>query len=104
MLARDLWVLTRGGGLDTQILTTAPSASELEAFSTVHQRVSGVRRPLVLTVAYLAAVAGVIVGSVAGSTTAVLFGSLVIVGVVAKFSEYMTGRQVVRRRMPVSVH
>lgn len=103
MLARDLWVLSRGSGLDAEILTTASSASELEAISSVHQQVSGVTRPLVLCMAYLMAVAGVIAGSVTGSTVAVLLASLVTVLVVVMFSEYMTARRVVQRRIPASI-
>lgn len=102
-MARDLWVLTRGAGLETEILTTASSPSELEAFSTVHDRVRGAKRPFLLGFGYLMSVGGVIAGSVLGSTAAVVASSFVTVVVVAKFSEYVTGRRVVRRRMPASV-
>lgn len=102
MLAHDLWVLSRGRGLDWEILTSAASPSELEAFSTIHERVGGATRPLVLGAAYLGAVAGVVAGSLTGSSVAVLFASAVTVGVMAKLSEYMTGRWVVQTRMPAS--
>lgn len=102
-LGGDLWSLSRRRGSETQLLTSSDSPSELEAFSAVHQRVSGAIRPLALGSAYLAAIAGVVAGSVTGSAIAVVVGSLVTVGVMAKVSEYMTGRRVVRARMPVSV-
>ncbi len=103
MLAHDLWVLSRCRGLDWEILTSADSASELEAFSTIHDRVSGATRPVLLGAAYLGAVAGVVAGSVRGSSVAVLFASAVTVGVTAKLAEYLTGRRVVQARMPASI-
>jgi hypothetical protein len=102
-LTHDLWVLSRGSGRDWEILTTAASASELEAFTTIHRRVSGAARPLILGAAYLVAVAGVIAGSVTGSSVAVLFASAVTVAVMAKLAEYLTGRRAVRSRMPASI-
>ncbi|HEX6221088.1 MAG TPA: hypothetical protein VF115_08330 [Acidimicrobiia bacterium] len=102
-LSHDFWVLSRGNGLDAQILTSASSASELEAFSTVHHRVGGAKRPLLLGLGYMSAIAGVVVGSLLGSTLTVAASSLLTVLVVAKFSEYLTGRRLIRSRMPASV-
>jgi hypothetical protein len=102
-LTHDLWVLSRGSRLDWESLTPAASASELEAFTPIHRRVSGAARPLILGAAYLVAVAGVIAGSVTGSSVAVLFASAVTVAVMAKLAEYLTGRRAVRSRMPASI-
>lgn len=102
-LGGGLWVLSRRCGSGEQLLTSSDSPSELEAFTAIHQKVSGVIRPLVLGSAYLVAIAGVVAGSVSGSSIAVVVASLVTVGVMAKVAEYMTGRRVVRARMPVSV-
>lgn len=103
MLGNGLWVLSRNHGSQPELLTSAGSASELEALTSVHRKVSGAIRPLVLITTYLVTLAGVVAGSVTGSTIAVLIASLATVGVMTKVSEYMTGRRVVRARMPTSV-
>lgn len=102
-LGNDLWVLSRDHGSCPELLTSAGSASELEAFTSVHRKVDGAIRPLVLITTYLMTLAGVVAGSVTGSTISVVIASLATVGVMTKVSEYMTGRRVVRARMPASV-
>lgn len=94
----DLWVLSRETGAGPSILATAQSPTKLEAFSTIHSRVRGGLRPLLLVLIYVASLMAVVGGSLIGSAIVIIGASVVTASVVAKFAEYTAGRRMVRLR------